>query len=83
MLNPTAALLVRKSTKQAWSSAATVAMLDSFERLEAMSEGMNEHAGFAKFKATAIEGTDEDARAAKAIQSTEDVEATAYPVEEV
>lgn len=43
-------LLIRKSTKQAWSQAAEVEMLDSVQSLANKVEGMNEESGFAKFQ---------------------------------
>lgn len=43
-------ILVRKTSKQSWSQAAKIALLDSAERLEAWVEGMNETAGWAQYK---------------------------------
>lgn len=43
-------LLVRKSTKQSWSQAGKVDLLDSRESLEEKLETLNEGSGFAKYK---------------------------------
>jgi hypothetical protein len=44
------ALLVRKSSKQSWSQAGHVDLLDSPASLEEKLESLNEGAGFAKYK---------------------------------
>lgn len=44
------ALLVRKSSKQSWSQAGHIDLLDSPESLAEKLESLNEGAGFAKYK---------------------------------
>lgn len=50
------ALLIRKDTKQAWTSAAKQAMKDSFEKLSAWATGMNEQLGWNKYAVEAPTG---------------------------
>lgn len=43
-------LHVRNTSKNSWSQAARIPMLDSLIRLNELSKGMNEQAGFAKYR---------------------------------
>lgn len=50
-----ATLLIRNTSKNSWAQAAKLEMLDSPLRLSELTEGMNEQAGFAKYKADPAE----------------------------
>ena len=48
-MNTNSTLLIRKSTKQAWSQAAKQPMLDSVDKLDAWAQGMNTDLGWDKY----------------------------------